>query len=158
MNNNFFNIVLFNPEIPQNTGNIGRMCASNECKLHLIKPLGFEISDKHIKRSAMDYWEHLEYEIYENWEDFKSKNNGGSKWLLTTKSSKSYWDAEFKPGDYLIFGSESAGVPQDLHAELKNTSITIPMSSNKARSLNLASSAQTVYYEAFRQNNVIANP
>ena len=145
------NIVLYEPEIPQNTGNIARMCVSNDLTLHLIKPLGFEISDKYLKRSALDYWEFLELKLYENWQDFLEKNNDASFWLLTTKSKKSYWDIEFKENDFLVFGPETRGLPEDLLKKHHERAITVPMKSKNARSLNLASTTQTVFYEAFRQ-------
>lgn len=145
------NIVLYEPEIPQNTGNIARMCVSNDLTLHLIKPLGFEISDKYLKRSALDYWEFLELKVYENWQDFLDKNPEANYWLLTTKSKKSYWDISFKENDFLVFGPETRGLPETLLKEHADKAITVPMKSKNARSLNLASTAQTVFYEAYRQ-------
>lgn len=154
MKKNFINIVLFNPEIPQNTGNVARMCVANDLKLHLIKPLGFEISDKYLKRSALDYWEFLDYQIHESWDDFYNKIENKSRvWFLTTKSSKSFWDVEFRTGDYLVFGPETKGLPMSIMELNWENAITIPMTSINARSLNLASTVQTVYYEAFRQLN-----
>jgi len=154
MKKNFFNIVLHEAEIPQNAGNIARMCVGNDLKLHFIKPIGFEISDKYLKRAAMDYWEFLNYEIHEDWKSFLKQEITDEKkvWLLTTKSTKAYWDAEFKTGDYLVFGAESKGIPQEIRNAFKEQCLSIPMSSGNTRSLNLASSAQTVYYEAFRQS------
>lgn len=165
MQNNFINIVLYQPEIPQNTGNIARMCVANDLKLHLIKPLGFEISDKHLKRSALDYWEHLDLTVHESWESFLSSDwiatspasqaprNDGKKriWFLSTKSKQSFWDVKFHTGDYLVFGPETKGLPMELMQENWDSTITVPMSSKNSRSLNLASTVQTVYYEAFRQ-------
>jgi tRNA (cytidine/uridine-2'-O-)-methyltransferase len=148
------NIVLYEPEIPQNTGNIARMCVSNDLTLHLIKPLGFEISDKYLKRSALDYWEFLDLKVYENWQDFLDKNPEANYWLLTTKSKKSYWDIEFKENDFLVFGPETRGLPESLLNEQAERAITVPMKSKNARSLNLASTTQTVFYEAFRQLSV----
>ncbi|MCH2228449.1 MAG: tRNA (cytidine(34)-2'-O)-methyltransferase [Candidatus Caenarcaniphilales bacterium] len=160
---NFFNIVLYNPEIPQNSGNIARMCVANDLKLHFIKPLGFEIDDKYLKRSAMDYWQDLDYSVHENWEAFlKSEQfishnacenkSGNSLYILSSKVSKSFWDVSYKTGDYLVFGSESSGVPKVFNEMYGENFLTVPMSSGKARCLNLASTAQTVYYEAYRQN------
>ncbi len=151
MKNNFINIVLFQPEIPQNSGNIARMCVANDLKLHWIKPMGFEISDKHLKRSALDYWEFLDYQIYENWEEFIQGKDLQKLWFLTTKSTKTFWDVKFSQGDYLVFGPETKGLPMELMQTNWDNAITVPMSSDNSRSLNLASTVQTVYYEAFRQ-------
>ncbi len=145
------NIVLYEPDIPQNTGNIARMCVSNDLTLHLIKPLGFEISDKYLKRSALDYWEFLDLKIYEDWQDFLNQNPEANYWLLTIKTKKSYWDVEFKENDYLVFGSETRGIPEELLNTHKEKAITVPMKSKNARCLNLASTTQTVFYEAYRQ-------
>lgn len=145
------NIVLYQPEIPQNTGNIARMCVSNDLVLHLIKPLGFEISDKYLKRSALDYWQYLELKLYESWDDFLAQNLDAKFWLLTTKSQKSFWDVEFNENDFLVFGPETRGLPEELLAEYKEQAITVPMRSENARSLNLASTVQTVFYESYRQ-------
>ena len=145
------NIVLYEPEIPQNTGNIARMCVSNDLILHLIKPLGFELTDKYLKRSGLDYWQHLEYKTYENWEDFLEKNPGANYWLLTTKAEQSFWDVKFSENDYLVFGPETRGLPEELIKENFTQAIKVPMRSDKSRSLNLASTAHTVFYEAFRQ-------
>lgn len=145
------NIVLYEPEIPQNTGNIARMCVSNDLTLHLIKPLGFEISDKYLKRSALDYWEFLDLKLYENWQDFLDQNPSASYWLLTTKSKQSYWDIEFHENDFLVFGPETRGLPEELLKANQNKAITVPMKSKNARSLNLASTVQTVFYESYRQ-------
>jgi tRNA (cytidine/uridine-2'-O-)-methyltransferase len=145
------NIVLYEPEIPQNTGNIARMCVSNDLTLHLIKPLGFEISDKYLKRSALDYWEFLDLKLYDNWQDFLDQNPNANYWLLTTKSKQSYWDVEFKENDFLVFGPETRGLPVELLKANPDKSITVPMKSKNARSLNLASTVQTVFYESYRQ-------
>lgn len=152
MKKNFFNIVLYNPEIPQNTGNIARMCVSNDIKLHLIKPLGFEITDKNLKRAGLDYWQYLDYIVHESWEEFVITVDA-QMWFLTTKTQRSFWDVSFKTGDYLIFGPETKGLPEALLKEYSEQNLTVPMTSDKARSLNLASTVQTVYYEAFRQQS-----
>jgi tRNA (cytidine/uridine-2'-O-)-methyltransferase len=157
MKNNFFNIVLYEAEIPQNCGNIARMCVANDLKLHLIEPLGFELSDKHLKRAGLDYWQYLNYETYTNWKDFlkkEIKENKSKIWFLSSKVKKNFWDASFRTGDYLVFGPETRGLPRDLLDEYPDTAITVPMTSSKARSLNLASTVQTVYYEAFRQQTL----
>ncbi len=151
MNSNFINIVLYQPEIPQNSGNIARMCVANDLKLHWIKPMGFEISDKYLKRSALDYWEFLDYQVYESWQEFIQGKDLSKVWFLTTKSTKTFWDVKFSQGDYLVFGPETKGLPMELMQTNWDNAITVPMSSENSRSLNLASTVQTVYYEAFRQ-------
>lgn len=151
MNQNFINIVLYQPEIPQNTGNIARMCVANDLKLHLIEPLGFKLTDKYLKRSGLDYWQYLNYTVYNSWSQFLELNPGACLWLLTTKSSKSFWDVRFEANDFLVFGPETQGLPIALREAYPDRTITVPMSSEHSRSLNLASTVQTVYYEAFRQ-------
>lgn len=143
------NIVLYQPEIPQNTGNIARLCVANDLHLHLIKPLGFELSDKYLKRSGLDYWQYVNYTVYNSREEFLNYCAGSRLWFFTTKSSKSYWDIEFQQGDFLIFGPETRGLPQELM--IPQQSITLPMYGKNARSLNLASTVQTACYEAMRQ-------
>lgn len=145
------NIVLHEPEIPQNTGNIARTCAATGSHLHIIKPMGFEISDKHLKRAGLDYWNLLSITYYENLEDFFSKNNG-NYYFCTTKAPHTYAEAQFKDGDYLFFGKETKGLPESLLAENLSKCIRIPMVSD-ARSLNLSNSVAIVVYEALRQTN-----
>ncbi len=145
------NIVLYQPEIPQNTGNIARMCVANDLHLHLIKPLGFELSDKYLKRSGLDYWQYINYTVYESWEEFLQGNPEASLWYLTTKSEQSYWDVKFTEGDFLVFGPETKGLPMELMQQDWSKAITVPMMGKHARSLNLASTVQTVAYEAMRQ-------
>lgn len=145
------NIVLYQPEIPQNTGNIARMCVANDLHLHLIKPLGFELSDKYLKRSGLDYWQYINYTVYNSWEELIQQCSISRFWFLTTKSEKSYWDVKFQEGDYLVFGPETKGLPMDLMQEDWSQAITVPMFGEHARSLNLASTVQTVSYEALRQ-------
>ena len=146
-------IVLFNPEIPQNTGNIGRLCAIIGCRLHLIHPLGFKISDKHLKRSGMDYWHSLDLHHHEDWASFRSSENGptGRLWLFTTKSAQSFWTASYETGDGLVFGNEGHGAPEWLHEELSDTRVTIPQKNADLRSLNLSTAAGIASYEALRQ-------
>ncbi len=143
------NIVLHEPEIPQNTGNIARTCAATGAKLHIIKPMGFEISDKHLKRAGLDYWHMLSITYYENLEDFFSKNPG-NYYFCTTKAPHTYAEASFKDNDYLIFGKETKGLPENLLSENLDKCIRIPMVSD-ARSLNLSNSVAIVVYEALRQ-------
>ncbi len=146
-------IVLFNPEIPQNTGNVGRMCAITECRLHLIHPLGFTITDAHLKRSGMDYWKSLDIVHHENWAAFEHFAEGPKRlWLLTTKAEKSLWDAIFEDEDGLVFGNEGHGAPQWLHDLVgREHEIKIPQFNQQLRSLNLATSAGIATYEALRQ-------
>ncbi len=150
-NNKKLNIVLFNPEIPQNTGNIGRLCVCNGHRLHLIKPLGFELTDKYLKRAGMDYWQHLDYTIYENWEDFGEQNPDANIYFLSTKTDNIFWDCKFESNDYLIFGSEGKGLPPHFYVDYKEKLFTIPMSGEHCRSLNLANSVSIVMFEAMRQ-------
>ncbi|MFI3291175.1 MAG: tRNA (cytidine(34)-2'-O)-methyltransferase [Opitutales bacterium] len=147
------NIILHNPQIPQNTGNIGRLCAILNAKLHLIHPFGFTISDSKLKRAGMDYWKELDVSEYNSWEDFKEKHPSliCRTWLLTTKATQTIWEADFEFGDALIFGSEDKGAPQHVHNDLEEKRITIPQFNTKMRSLNLATSAGIASYEAMRQ-------
>ena len=148
-------IILFRPEIPQNTGNIGRLCACTYTRLHLIHPLGFSLSERYIRRSGMDYWRYLDLREYANWEEFwQSQDRPQRIWLLTTHADRLYTDVTFKDGDGLLFGSEGAGCADFVHEALEETRITIPMPNKEARSLNLATSAGIVRYEVLRQCGV----
>jgi len=146
-------IVLFQPEIPQNTGNIGRLCAVTNCRLHLIHPLGFTITDRHLKRSGMDYWHSLDIHHHESWEAFRSSDGGPRRiWLFTTKAERSFWDVTFAPEDGLLFGRETSGCPDWLHQEVgKDQAVTIPRFNREMRSLNLSTSVGIATYEALRQ-------
>lgn len=144
------NIVLVNPQIPSNTGNIARTCAITGSTLHLIKPLGFSLEDKYLKRAGLDYWSMVNVLIYENLDDFFNKNKDGNFYFLTTKAKLRYSDATFCDEDYLFFGSETKGLPEDLLAKNYDKSLRIPMRAI-TRSLNLANSANIVLYEALRQ-------
>lgn len=146
------NIVLHEPEIPQNTGNIARTCAATGAKLHIIKPMGFEIDDKKLKRAGLDYWHMLSITYYENLEDFFEKNKGGNFFFCTTKAPHTYAEAKFSDGDYLIFGKETKGLPEDLLSANLDKCIRIPMVAD-ARSLNLSNSVAIVVYEAMRQTS-----
>ena len=146
------NIVLYQPEIPQNTGNIARTCVLTNSKLHLIKPLGFDISEKQVKRAGLDYWDKLDLAVYENYEDFMAKNPGAKVYMATTKAEKIYSEAHFEPNCYIMFGKESAGIPEEILIHHKDTAIRIPMIGD-IRSLNLSNSVAVVAYEALRQNN-----
>ena len=144
------NIVLYEPEIPANTGNIGRTCVATGTKLHLIEPLGFSLSEKALKRAGMDYWEHLNVTRYMNFEEFQSLHPGARIWMATTKAKHVYSDVSFAPDDYIMFGKESAGIPEEILLDYKETAVRIPMFP-EIRSLNLANSVAIVLYEALRQ-------
>ena len=145
-------IILHQPEIPANTGNIGRTCVATGTSLHLIEPLGFRLNEKEIKRAGMDYWEHLDVTRYVNFEEFKEKHPGAKIWMATTKAKHSYTDVSFGPDDFIMFGKESAGIPEEILVEYEPTCIRIPMLP-QIRSLNLSNSVAIVLYEALRQNN-----
>lgn len=146
-----FHIVLLEPEIPANTGNIGRTCVATGAHLHLIEPLGFRLSEKDLKRAGMDYWPQLHVTTYTDYEDFLRKNPGASPYMATTKAEKIYTEAEFEPDCYLMFGKESAGIPEEILLENQERAIRIPMLGD-TRSLNLSNAAAIVLYEALRQN------
>ena len=145
------NIVLVEPEIPQNTGNIVRTCAATGARLHIVKPMGFEIDDKKLKRAGLDYWHFLNIQYYEGLDDFFEKNEGGRFFYLSSKAPASYTEAEFKDGDFLLFGKETKGLPEKLLIDHPERAIRIPMISD-ARCLNLSNSVAIVVYEALRQN------
>lgn len=144
------NIVLHEPEIHANTGNIGRTCAVTGTSLHLIKPLGFSLEDKYLKRAGMDYWPKIDLHIYENWEDFLAKNPGAKIYMATTKARKTYVEVTYEPDCFIMFGKESAGIPEEILLQYEETSIRIPMGEDY-RSLNLSNSAAIILYEALRQ-------
>ena len=145
------NIVLLEPEIPANTGNIGRTCAATGSRLHLIEPLGFRLNERALKRAGMDYWKELDVTTYINYEDFLEKNPGAKIYMATTKGQHVYSDVKFEPDCYIMFGKESAGIPEEILLEHPNEAIRIPMM-GETRSLNLANSVSIVLYEALRQN------
>lgn len=145
------NIILHQPEIPANTGNIGRTCVATGTALHLIEPLGFRLDEKSIKRAGMDYWAHLDVTRYINFQDFQEKHPGAKIWYATTKAKRLYTEANFGQDDYIMFGKESAGIPEELLVENEETCIRIPMM-EEIRSLNLSNSVAIVLYEALRQN------
>ena len=147
-----FNIVLFEPEIPQNTGNIGRTCVATGTRLHLIGPMGFQINEKAVKRAGMDYWKDLDVTEYEGYEDFVKKNPHARIYFATTKAKRRYTDVKFEDGCYLMFGKESAGIPEEILVEHEETCIRIPMNED-IRSLNLSNSVAIVLYEALRQQD-----
>lgn len=145
-------IVLHQPEIPANTGNIGRTCVATGTGLHLIEPLGFRLDERSIKRAGMDYWEHLQVQRYMNFEEFKKTHPDAKIWMATTKAKLTYTDVNYGPDDFIMFGKESAGIPEEILVDHADTCIRIPMLS-KIRSLNLSNSVAIVLYEALRQQN-----
>ena len=146
------NIVLFEPEIPANTGNIGRTCVATGARLHLIEPLGFRLDEKSIKRAGMDYWEHLDVTRYIDFEDFLSKNPGAKIYMASTKAPQCYTDVAYEPDCYIMFGKESGGIPEEILLKYQETAVRIPMLDD-IRSLNLGNSVAIVLYEALRQNH-----
>ena len=145
------NIVLHEPEIPANTGNIGRTCVATGTRLHLIEPLGFRLNEKAIKRAGMDYWEHLDVTRYLDYEDFLKKNPGAKIYMATTKAPKVYTEVSYEPDCYIMFGKESAGIPEEILVQHQEDCVRIPMVGD-IRSLNLSNSVSIVLYEALRQN------
>ena len=146
------NIVLLEPEIPQNTGNIARTCAATGAALHLIKPLGFEIDDRKLKRAGLDYWHELDITYYENLGDFNQKNPGAEIYYFSTKAPRAYTEIEYPTPVFLMFGKESGGIPEEILKENPDTCVRIPMI-GETRSLNLSNSVAIVLYEALRQNH-----
>jgi len=147
-----FHLVLVNPQIPNNTGAIGRLCVNAGATLHLIKPLGFDIDEKAVRRAGLDYWEKLDLRVWESIDDFFENNSiTDNAHFATTKTDRPYFKSDFKDGDYIFFGSETAGIPEEILNKHKDRNITIPMT-KEGRSLNLAISAGIVLYDAIRQN------
>ncbi len=144
-------IVLHEPEIPYNTGNIGRTCLNAGSGLHLIEPLGFMLTDKYIRRAGLDYWDKLDVSLYVNYEDFMEKHGSSVVWYATTKARRLYTDADFSMEDFVMFGSESSGIPEEILCENEERCIRIPMMSC-GRSLNLCNSVAVILYEMLRQN------
>lgn len=144
------NIVLFEPEIPQNTGNIGRTCVATDTRLHLIEPLGFRLDEKSLKRAGMDYWKDLDVTTYVNFQDFLDRNPGVRIYMASTKALNLYSDVKFEDNCYIMFGKESGGIPEDILYNHREDAIRIPMNSN-IRSLNLSNAVAIVLYEALRQ-------
>jgi tRNA (cytidine/uridine-2'-O-)-methyltransferase len=150
-------LVLFQPEIPQNTGNIGRMCALTRSRLHLIHPLGFTITDRHLRRAGMDYWYSLDVHHHEDWDAFRRSPAAPRRlWLFTTKAATSYWDVSYADGDGLVFGNEGSGAPAWLHEQFADGGrVTIPHADPTLRSLNLSTAAGIACYEALRQTGLL---
>ena len=146
------NIVLHEPEMPANTGNIGRTCVAAGARLHLIEPLGFHINEKMVKRAGLDYWDKLDVTVYDNYEAFLEKNPGAKIYMATTKAPHTYCDVRYEDDCYIMFGKESAGIPEDILVQHPDTAIRIPMIGD-IRSLNLSNSVAIVLYEALRQHD-----
>lgn len=151
-----FNIVLVQPEIPPNTGSIARLCGATKTTLHLVHPLGFSTDDKHLKRAGLDYWEHVDIVHWDNLDDFLKAQDERKLYFFTTKTAKSYSEAKYAPGDFLIFGRETKGLPEEIRTLYSDRCYTLPMTSPHIRSLNLAMTAGIVLYEALRQNDFMA--
>lgn len=145
------NIVLLEPEIPANTGNIGRTCVAAGVRLHLIEPLGFKLNEKALRRSGMDYWKNLDVSTYIDYQDFLDKNPGAKLYMATTKAARAYTEVSYEPDGYIMFGKESAGIPEDILVKNEEACVRIPMVGD-SRSLNLANSVAIILYEALRQN------
>lgn len=145
------NIVLVEPEIPHNTATIGRTCVLTKSVLHLIRPLGFSMSDSALRRAGLDYWHLVDVHIYDDYEDFRKKHPGGRFFCATTKAKKSYTEMEYRDGDYFVFGKESRGLPESILSEHAAHLIRIPMIKEMPRSLNLSNSANIILFEALRQ-------
>lgn len=145
------NIVLLEPEIPANTGNIGRTCVAAGARLHLIEPLGFRLDEKSLKRAGMDYWHQLDVTTYIDYKDFLEKNPGARIYMATTKAPKVYTEVSYEPDCYIMFGKESAGIPEEILVGHKEDCVRVPMA-GEIRSLNLGNSVAVVLYEALRQN------
>ena len=146
------NIVLHEPEMPANTGNIGRTCVAAGARLHLIEPLGFSITDKMVKRAGLDQWDKLDVTVYDDFNDFCERNPGAKIYMATTKAHKTYTEVSYEPDCYIMFGKESAGIPEEILVDHEDTCVRIPMIGD-IRSLNLSNSVAIVLYEALRQNN-----
>jgi len=145
-------VVLMTPEIPHNTGAAGRLCLATGARLHLVKPLGFSLDDRQVKRVGLDYWKDVDLRVWENWEEFEaSVEPEAGMYLLTTKTDRPHWDMSFKEGDYIVFGCETKGLPESLLARHPDSCLTIPMKEGSTRSLNLSTSVGIVLYEAVRQ-------
>ncbi len=146
------NLVLVAPEIPPNTGNVARLCAATNTRLHLIEPLGFRLDDKQLKRAGMDYWEHVQWFRWKDWPEFiAGVANGARIWVVESDGPMIYSDAKFGPDDYIVFGRETAGLPKELLEQHNDTWLRIPMFNPKSRSLNLSNCAALVLYDALRQ-------
>ncbi len=147
-----FNIVLIAPEIPQNTGTIGRLCVCTDARLHLIKPLGFQLDEAHLRRAGLDYWPYLDWQVYENWQTFLTEAKPTRMIFCSTKTKRSVYQLQLQPGDWLVFGNEGHGLPDDFYRRYQEQLFTIPMPGIHARSHNLANAVSIVLYEGLRQS------
>ena len=152
-NGGVLHVVLMNPEIPHNTGAAGRLCLATGARLHLVKPLGFSLDDRQVKRVGLDYWQDVDLKVWENWEELEASvtDQGARMYFLTTKTSGPHWEMSFQDGDYLVFGCETKGLPESLLSKHPDTCLTIPMKEGSTRSLNLSTAVGIVLYEAIRQ-------
>lgn len=148
-----FHIVLVEPEIPHNAGAAGRLALATDATLHLVKPLGFSLDDKHVRRTGLDYWQDVELRVWESLDELRAAAPDARMWFLSTKASASPWDAGFRPGDYLVFGRETKGLPEDLVDSAGERALRIPMAPGGTRSLNLSTAVAIVLYEAVRQQS-----
>ena len=146
------NIVLYEPEMPANTGNIGRTCVATGTRLHLIEPLGFKLNEKQLKRAGLDYWDKLDVPVYSDFNEFLEKNSGAKLYMATTKAPNVYTNISYEPDCYIMFGPESRGIPEEILVNYQETCVRIPMW-GEIRSLNLSNSVAIILYEALRQNN-----
>ena len=146
------NIVLYEPEMPANTGNIGRACVATGTRLHLIEPLGFKLNEKQLKRAGLDYWDKLDVTVYSDFNEFLEKNSGAKLYMATTKAPNVYTNISYEPDCYIMFGPESRGIPEEILVNYQETCVRIPMW-GEIRSLNLSNSVAIILYEALRQNN-----
>jgi len=153
MTSPLFHIVLLAPEIPQNTGTIGRLCVCTGTRLHLIKPLGFLLDEAHVRRAGLDYWQHLDLQVYENWDEFLERNRPERLLFASTKGGKTIYECRFREGDYLVFGNETSGLPETFYQRYTDSLYMIPMPGPHARSHNLANAVSIVLYEALRQTH-----
>ena len=145
-----FNVVLIEPEIPPNTGNVGRLCLATQSTLHLVKPLGFSLEDRQLKRAGLDYWDEVNLQLWDSFDELQSAQSSDARYFfLTTKTKRAYYEVEFRKDDFLVFGRETKGLPENLLAANKDDCITIPM--RGTRSLNLATAVAIVLFEAVRQ-------
>ena len=145
------NVVLYEPEIPPNTGSVARLCAATRTTLHLVEPLGFEIDDKHLKRAGLDYWPHVDLQVHGSWQQFNARHGRARLLFFSKKAAKSYVSARFREGDFLVFGPETRGLPESLLDANEADSYVIPMVNTAVRSLNLANAVSIVLYEGLRQ-------
>lgn len=147
-----FEIVLVEPEIPHNTGAAGRLAIATGSRLHLVKPLGFSLDEKAVRRAGLDYWKHVDLQVWESWAEFQTANQSARQWFLSTKGTGQIWETKFEPGDHLIFGAETRGLSEDIRSQQKPEQLLrIPMADGPIRSLNLSTSIAIVLYEGYRQ-------